>query len=187
MGSQTFIQCIQTANQAGTPVTGPTGSSSLLPLSAIYTLLPNSLYYVGQKFRVKAHGQISTVVQASHTLTLFLYFGSSVVAATTGAMPMIQSIKTNVTWELEFTGTMRALAGASSNNIYFGHFLSEASLGGIAAASGETGFYCVPTSVAVSSNYDNTAYQSIDLRATWASANASDSIQLLDYYFELMN
>jgi hypothetical protein len=102
-------------------------------------------------------------------------------------MPMIQAVRTNVTWELEFECTMRAMSGSASNNIYFGHFLSEASLGGIAPASGETGFYCFPPAAAVSSNYDPTTNLQVDLRATWASANAADSVQLLDYSLEIMN
>jgi len=186
MSSQTFIQCVQTANATGSALTNTGGPTSILPLQALYTFPPNSFYYVGQKFRVKAYGQLSTQVQASHTLTLALYFGA-VIVATTSTMAMIQAVRTNVTWELEFTGTLRAIAGSSSNNIYFGHFLSEGSLGGIAPASGETGFYCVPTSVAVSSNWDNTTIEQVDLRATWASAGAGDSVQLLDYSLELMN
>src|ERR1700690_3544140 len=137
MSSQTWVQCVAAAPGAGSAIAsgGPTTllTGSTLAGSAVYTFQPGFFYYVGQKFRVKAWGILST--GTAQNLTISLYFGA-VIVATTSTLATFGATRTNVPWELEFTCTMRAIAGAASNNIYSGHFLSEALLGSTAFASG---------------------------------------------------
>lgn len=184
MSSQTWIQCMSTVQAAGSAVTsgGPTTllTGAQASGAAVYTFQPNFFYYVGQKFRVRAWGIVSCA--AAQNLTISLVFGA-VIVATTSAMAMIATGRTNVPWELEFTCTMRAIAGASSNNIYSGHFLSEGILASTAFASGATGWYLLPTTVC--SNWDNTIVEKVDLQATWSST--TNSITLQDYCLEAMN
>jgi hypothetical protein len=185
MSSQTWIQCVAAAPGAGSAIVsgGPTTllTAGQLASAAAYTFPTNFFYYVGQKFRVKAHGILTC--GGANNLTLSLLFGAAVIVATTSPMALIAAGRTNVPWELDFTCTMRAIAGSASNNIYSGHFLSEGILASTAFASGVTGWYLLPT--AVSSNWDNTTTEKVDLQATLSGA--SDSITLHDYALEAMN
>ena len=187
MSSQTWIQCVSAAPGAGSAITSGAAATLLTAATAagaaVYTFPANFFYYVGQKFRAKAWG-ILTTSSTGQNLTLSLVFGTGpTIVATTSAMALKATAVTNVPWELEFTCTMRAIAGSASNNIYSGHFLSEALLGSTSFASGVTGWNLLPT--AVSSNWDNTIIEKADLYATLS--NTSDSITLQDYSLEAMN
>lgn len=184
MASQTWIQCMQTAQVAGTAVTtgGPT---TILPTQAIYTFPAGFFYYVGQKWRVEAHGVMSTAATPG-VLTISLYFGTVIVATASG-MVLFNGTKTAVPWELELTGTIRAVGSiTTANNIYFGHFSSEGCLGSAVFGTQGQGAYLIPSSApVVSAGWDSTVSQPVDLRVTWTQS--VNSITLYEYALEAMN
>lgn len=159
----------------GTAVTNTTTPTSLLPAAAGYTFGASFFKQIGDKLLVKAAGRISTVVTTPGTLTLDLRYGATTIA-TSGAMTLSTSAKTNVAWEVEWLLTARAI-GATGNFMHQGHFISEAA--GATTVAGEAKVILMPQSApAVGSNVDLTAAAKLDMYATWSVANASNSITL---------
>jgi hypothetical protein len=184
MASQSWIQCVNTAQVVGNSITtgGPT---TILPTQALYTFPAGFFYYIGQKWRVKAHGVMSTAATPG-TLTISLYFGTIIVATASG-MALFNGTKTNVPWELELTGTVRAIGnGTSANNIYFGHFSSEGCLGSAVFGTAGQGAFLIPSnSPTTSAGWDSTASQLVDLKITWTQT--VNSITLYEYALEALN
>jgi hypothetical protein len=100
----------------------------------------------------------------------------SVVIATSGAMTLSTSAKTNVSWYLEWLLTLRAVGGGTAANfMHQGSFTSEAA--GATTVAGEAKTILMPASApAVGTGFDETASQKLDFFGTWSVANASNSI-----------
>jgi hypothetical protein len=174
MSMQSWVQCVQTAQVAGGAVSSG-GPTTILPTSALFTFPANFFNYIGQKFRVKAFGSLTTSATGNN-LTLSFYLGSVIVATTTAIA--LGTAAATYAWELEITGTIRALgSGTSSNNAYYGHIICST---GVALSP-----YVFPLSFAVSAGWDCTAALQADLRATLSATG--DSITLQDYSLEAMN
>jgi hypothetical protein len=164
----------------GTALTNSTTATSILPAQAKYTLGAGFLDVIGKQLMVKARGRISTVVTTPGTLTLDIRLGA-VIVATSSAMVLSTSAKTNVTWELEWLLTLRAVgASTTANFMHSGRWTSEAA--GATTVAGEAKCILMPTSApAVGTGFDSTAAQTVDMFATWSVANASNSIQVHQY------
>jgi hypothetical protein len=101
----------------------------------------------------------------------------SVVVATSGAMTLSSTAKTNVSWYMEWLLTLRATGGGTAANfMHQGLFTSEAA--GATTVAGEAKTLLMPASApAVGTGFDETAAQKLDFFATWGTSNAN-SIQV---------
>lgn len=186
MSVQGWVETLGWATGDGAALTASTTSTSILPGQAKITLPANFFDKVGKMVRVRATGRVTTVTTPG-TLTLDVRFGS-VVVANGGAMTLNATAQTNVTWDLEWILTCRAIGtGTAANMMHVGKFMSRALVGGSAEATAGAGTRPLPdTAPAVGTGFDSTAAQVVDLFATW-SINNADSIQVHQYSIEALN
>lgn len=170
LGNPAYTQTLVTAQASGAAVGNTTTPTSLLPAPAVYTLPANSMAYIGQKLRLRASGQISTTGTPTITFTIYLS-GAAFCASqaiTTG------SGLSSVTWTLDLELTMRALGSGTSANAMF--------TGVAYGVAGATAVTQIPaSSPAVSSGFSSVQANTLDLFATWGTANASNTLTLVQY------
>lgn len=161
----------------GAALSNTTSATSLLPLGALWTFPTEWFSQQGNALLVRASGRISTLVTTPGTLTLDLRLGA-VIIATSGAMVLSTTAKTNVAWYMEWLLTLRATGGGTAANfMHQGWFTSEAA--GATTVAGEAKTIAMPQSApAVGTGFDETATQKLDMFATWSVANAANSIQV---------
>lgn len=189
MASQGFQTRLITAQADGTALTNTITATSIIPLSAIYTL-PNNFFYIGKQILISAAGRISTVVTAPGTLTFSIRIGTGpVIVATSDALALNIVAKVNVTWSLDWLLTCRAIGGGTAANLFpTGIWRSEAVIGAALPAAGGNGvMHLVASAPAVGTGFDSTAAQKVDFFATWSTASASNSIQLHQYALDDIN
>jgi len=181
---QGYVATLISSQVDGTALTNITTATSILPGQAKYTLPSGFIAAAGNQLLVRASGRISTVVTTPGTLTLDLRIGS-VIVANGGAMTLSTTVKTNVSWYLEWLLTARAVgSGTSANFMHQGDFTSEAA--GATTVAGEAKTVMLPQSApAVGTGFDSTAAAVFDMFATWSVANASNSITC--HQFELVS
>lgn len=163
-------------------LTGTPGASG-----GIYQYMGGTLQ-VGTEWLVRASGRVSTLVTTPGTLTFTVKIGS-VNAIVTQAMALNTTAQTNQTWELEIHATARAIGtSTAAQMMWTGKFISRAVIGSGAAGATGVGILLLPeTAPAVSTGFDSTITNAIDLQATWSVANAANSIQLQQYSLSVKN
>lgn len=173
------------AQTDGAALANSTTATNILHASGIPTI-PAGALQVGSTIKVQVKGRISTLATTPGTLTLDVRFGS-VIVFNGGAMTLNTTAQTNATFEFEALLTVRALGtGTSANILGTGRFTSRAVVGSAAAALGGAGTLLLPdTAPAVGTGFDSTAAQSVNVFATWQTANASNSIQTHQSVVEL--
>jgi hypothetical protein len=175
----------------GAALTNTTTATSILPGSARYTLLPNTIDFIGKKFRLTAMGRISTLATSPGTLTFSFRLGptANIAAATSPAFALNVNAKTNVIWWLDWTFTARTLgSGTGATLMHGGMWTSEAVIGSPLPSAGGAGSLMIPASApAVGTGFDSSVANVADLFAQWSVANAANSIQLHDYALESLN
>lgn len=166
----------------GTALANSTTETSILNSQAKYTLPGNFMEDIGQTLKVRASGRISNIVTTPGTLTFRMKFGS-IIVATSGALALNTTAKTNVTWVLDWELTLRAVGGSTTANaMHTGQWQSESVIGSPAAGSGGAAAHIIPASApAVGTGFDSTVSNVIDLTAQWSVANAGNSIQCHQY------
>ncbi len=176
-----FNQCVASAPTYGKAVVSTTTPTSLLPMPAIFTFPSNFFCYTGQRFRFTASGILGTTLGRINTVAIDLRFGPTIIC-TTGAINFVPS--TQEAWILQGVCAIRSLgSGIGTNNIYNCVFRSN-------AVRGKHDWIWPRTQSAngiVSSGWDCTTTQQVNLYATWSIADPANTIQLLDYSLELMN
>jgi len=188
MSSQTWVQTLISSQVDGAALSNSTAATSILPGQAKFTLPANFWNYAGQAMRIKASGRISTVTTTPGNLTLDIRHGS-VIVFTTGAMSLNTTAQTNATWLAEFMLTARAIGSSTTANLMgTGFWSSRAILGSAAVGSGGDGLDVQPdTAPAVGTGFDSTVTNVLDMFATFSVANASNSIQLHQFFVESLN
>jgi hypothetical protein len=183
---QAYTSCLVAAQSDGTALTNSTSETSIIPALSKITLPANFFQFIGQQILLKASGRISNVVTTPGTLLFNFYLGS-VIAAASGALNLNTTAKTNVTWDLEWLMTCRAVgASTSANLMHTGKFQSESVVGSAANTAGGNGSLNIPVSApAVGTGWDSTASQVIDLKATFSVSTATTSIQV--HQFSLLS
>lgn len=167
----------------GTALANSTAQTSILPLAAKFPFSGGQFSKVGDRLAVFAAGRVSNIVTTPGTLTFDLKLGN-VVVATSGAITLNTTAKTNVAWILEWYLTLRAV-GQAANFMHQGFWQSESV---VSSPAGTMGCFGMPASApAVGSNFDATAAQVLDLMATWSIANSGNSIQLHQYTVDSPN
>jgi len=188
MSTQTWSQCI-TAPTAGTAITNTTSLLSLLPSTAIYTFPVNFFSYIGQKFRLRASGVITTSA-AGPVLNII----TALTIGIEGAILFNSQISTvaslnSVAWDYECNFTLRSFgsqSGGLPTNFWYDTRFSSYAVSGSPAIGAGGCFTNYSTTLLSSSNIDLSQPVVLDLKAAWGTANTS-SIQLVDYCLEATN
>lgn len=161
----------------GATLANSSAATSLLHAGVKKPMPAGFFAWIGQGFRVRGSGRISTLITTPGTLQLDLKFGS-VIIASTGAMVLSTTAKTTVPMDFDLEGTVRALGGGTAANLMMaGRITSEAL--GATTVTGEQKTEPFPSGTpAVSTGFDDTAAASFDLVGTWSVANAANSITI---------
>jgi len=174
----------------GPALSASTTATSLLLGQAKYTLPANFIDVIGKKFRITAHGRISTVVTTPGTLTLDVRFNSTPIIVTTSqAFALNVVAKTNTSWWLELLLTVRAVgSGTSANIMANGVWESEAVIGSPLQSAGGIGALPWQASApAVGTGFDSTVANVVDFFGKWSVNSGSNSILVHDYALESLN
>lgn len=187
-------QTLSTLQAPGTALSNTVTRTSLTTGStqARFTLPANSIKTVGDQLLFRASGIISTVVTSPGTLTIDLALATTAVVST-GAMTLSAVAQTNTPWYMEVLMTAKTV-GTAGNFTFGGFWLSPASINVALGATGPgPGGQIVPysgtatgASTTSAGTQDFTVSQIFDLYGTWQTANASNSIQLLQYNLSLL-
>ena len=164
----------------GTAVAASAAKTGLLTSTAAtgkWAMPGNYFNAPGQMLRVTASGRISTpaATQGNPTFTLDL---GAVVIATTPAFTS-QASQTNITWELDWLLTLRAVGdGTLANFIHTGKLVT-------ALVSATNLVNLIPaTAPVVGTGFDASAAATLTLSVTWSNATAGNTIQLHQYMLE---
>jgi hypothetical protein len=176
-----WVETLIESHIDSTALTASTTRTSILPAAAIYTMPANFIYRIGQRFRVRAWGRISTVVTTPGTLLLDIGLGAA-VAFNGGAMALNVVAKVDVCWSLDVELTVRAI-GPSANMHGQGEWKSEAVIGSPLPTAGGSGVHLLPfnTAPVVGANFDSGAALAWNLFGTWSVNNAANSVLTHQY------
>lgn len=190
MGMQSWQSVLISQQVDGTALTNSTTEAVILPGQAVYTLPANYLTYAGQALRIRAMGRISNVVTTPGTLTFRVRFGGTgitgIIVATSQAIALNTTAKTNVTWILDWDLTVRTVgASTTATFMHSGAWQSESVVG---AASGVANAVNIPASApAVGTGFDSTTANQIYLTAQFSVLTATTSLQTHSYKLESIN
>lgn len=181
-GYQTTLVEAQTD---GTAVTA-TAEGTLLPGQARIFLPSGYLNRIGKRLHVLATGRISNIVTTPGTLTLRFKLGptANIAVAQSSAIQLNAAAKTNVSWVLDMTMTLRSIgSGTSATFMANGQWTSESVVGSPVPASGGAGGAMWQASApAVGTGFDSTVDNLIDLTAQFSLTG--NSIQLHTFALE---
>lgn len=181
MSNNSWNQTLVTAQAVGAALTNTVTPTSLLPTAARFNF-PSNFLAIGQKWRFRASGKISTAASAPGTITLDVRLGASTVIFNGGASPTLAVSAANLTWIYEADLTCISIGGGTSATMLGTGELKSAAL------SATVPVMLLPvSSPVVGTGFDSTASNFIDLFATWSVASASNSIQLQQYELVLAN
>ena len=127
--------------------------------------LPANYLIAGRVLRIRAGGYMTTMASSPGNFTILLKLGSTTVLTTTAAALVVNT--TTRRWELDCTLVCYA-TGASGTVWGEGRFETS--------NNSEATCLQYPLKKTATSTIDTTASQAVDLQATWATANASNSI-----------
>lgn len=188
MPFQGWGQVLAEAQSDGAALNTSTTETSILPTHAKVLISPDIFTYAGAKLRIRAAGRISNIVTTPGTLTFRFKLGATanIAVATTQAFGLNTTAKTNVTWVLEWSLSLRAVgSGTSANFMHIGIWTTESIVG---SAAGDPKSLMIPVSApAVGTGFDSTIANVSDLTAQWSVSNAGNSIQLHQYTLESIN
>lgn len=186
----TYQGVLISAATDGTALNTSTSEVSILPGQAKYVLPANFLLYPGQALRLRAMGRISNIVTTPGTLTFRVKFNTTPIAvASSGALALNTTAKTNVTWIMDWDLTVRSVgATTSATFMHSGQWQSESVIGSPAAGAGGAASHIFPaTAPAVGTGFDSTVANLIDLTAQWSINNAANSVQVHSFKLESLN
>lgn len=169
-------------------VDGPTlttaAAASCIPPASKFTLDPNFFDVIGKKLIIEAWGRISCAVTTPGTARYDIRFNG-------GATPIMDSLamnlnivaKTNVGWHLLIEATCRAI-GTTGNLHWQGFWESEAVIGSPLPTVGGSGKILLPVATAptLSTNFDTTIAQQVDMFFTQTVATGSQTCHQYDIF-----
>lgn len=171
-----FYETLASINADGTALTAAARASLTQGAGATmgrFTMPANKLK-VGDQLLLRASGRISCVVTTPGTARFDISAGATVIFDTL-AMPLNVVAKTNVAWNLDVLGTVRAI-GTTGNIFWQGWWLSEASILTALPATGPgPGGQNVPynTAPVVGASFDTTVASLWDFFFTQTAATGS--------------
>ena len=167
--SSYFNQILIAAEGDGTAYASSTTPTSLLPTGAVWTM-PANFADIGKTMTLDAYGKISTT--GTPTFTFSVYLAGATFAAS-------QAITTgsgisNLTWNLHLEWTFRNIgSGTTANAMFSGYVIGPAGAGLVTMIPA--------TTPAVSSGFNSTSANAVDLYGTWSANSASNTITLNGY------
>jgi hypothetical protein len=173
------------AQSDGTAVTATT-EGSLLP-GAAKIFIPSGYHNrIGKRYAVRASGRISNIVTTPGTLTLRFKHGptANIAVAQSSAIQLNAVAKTNVSWYLDLTFTLRSIGNGTAGTFFaMGTWTSESVVGSPVPASGGAGTAQWQASApAVGTGFDTSIDNQIDLTAQFSLTG--NSIQLHTFALE---
>jgi len=179
MPSNSWNQTVTRTYTSGSALSNTTTPTSLLPAGE-KIVLPANYFFPGIRYKVRAAGKISTAASSPGTLTLDVKLGSTTVFSG-GASGTLVTSQSNATWVYDADLVCLSYGASTSATLQgTGVMLSP--------AVSSTSIQLLPaSSPGAGTGFDSTASQQLDFYATWSVANASNSIQLLDFKIILEN
>lgn len=179
----TYVGPLAWAAGDGSAVAATTTPTSLLTSSAAtgkWSMPGGFFTYVGQMIRLHASGRMSTPASTQGNITFDVVIGSVNVAASPTFTS--QASQTNITWELDWLLTLRAVGdGTSANFMHTGQFTS-------ALVSGTNLTNLIPaTAPAVGTGFNSSSSATFDLQVTWSNNTSGNTITLHQYLLESVN
>lgn len=162
-----------TLQAAGPALANSNTQTSVLNGQAKWTMPAQWLEFVGQKFRVRAAGVMSTAASAPGTFTWSLMFGSIAVYAG-GASGTLATSASNLPWQLEIDIIVRSVGSGTGATVEGnGKFMT-------AALSSSTPIQLLACPGPLT-GFDNTVATVVDLQGAWSAASASNTLTCHDY------
>jgi hypothetical protein len=187
MPYQGWQQVLKSSSVDGTQILNSVTQASIIPAADKLTLPAGFIDRPGQYLRIAATGRISNVVTTPGTLLFQVLFGAIVVfnsSASTIALNV--AAKTNVTWWLNIELQVRTVgAGTAATMLGIGNFVSESVVSAPAGTAG-TGFF-PPSAPAVSTGFDSTVANVVDLQAKFSVATATTALTCHTFVLESTN
>jgi hypothetical protein len=183
-----FQSTLVEAQGDGTAFSTSTAETSLLTGAAASCKIPlrgGYIYRIGQRFMVRATGRMSNIVTTPGTLTLRFKLGptANIAVATSSAISLNTTAKTNVGWYLDLGLTVRSIGASTSATLFAqGSFQSESIVG--SAAGIANGVLFQASAPAVGTGFDSTVANQIDLTAQFSISNAGNGMQLHTFALE---
>ena len=132
---------------------------------------------IGKRLHVVGTGRVSNIVTTPGTLTLRFKLGptSNIVVAASSAIQLNAVAKTNVSWVLDVTMTLRSIGNATSATFMAnGTWTSESVVGsGLPSATGAGTGMWQASAPAVGTGFDSTVDNLIDLTAQFSLSGNS--------------
>ena len=137
------------------------------------TTLPANFFIAGKTVKVRLNGKIATT--GTPTAQVKVYLGSTAVVDTTAAT--LTAITGTTYWEANFVLTCRSTGGSGS--VY-----GQGQVNYYTAVNGIAGIAAPTTSV---TTVDTTASNVLDVKLTWGTASASNTITATNMIVEILN
>jgi hypothetical protein len=172
----------------GPNLTASTTRTSIMPTSAKQTVPTQFFDRPGKKFRAFVHGRLSNIVTTPGTLTLDMTF-AAVQVWNSGAIQLSAIAHTTLPFWLEIEMTLRAIgAGTSANLMAAGNMSSQCIIPAVGVAdAGSHNTLLVPNvTPVVSTGFDSTILNAIDLFAQF-SLNNANAIAVEQFHLEELN
>jgi hypothetical protein len=172
-------------SSAQTIISGNTSTNPPYQLPPIWNLFGGPSYAPGRALRVVARGTFGTTGGPVLTIrcglnTTQATVPPSIILAATGGITAPTTITSGV-WELEFGIDINSLGDAAATQAMSLDALGSFRLGaGNNAATGKADVYMVGSAAAITTVLPLTAYF-IEISALWGTANASNTIQCLQF------
>jgi hypothetical protein len=168
----------------GTALGSSTTETSIIPAVSKIILPSGYANRIGKAFEVTASGRVSNIVTTPGTLTFRFKLGptANIAVATSRAIALNTTAKTNVGWWLRLYLLMRAIGSSTTATIMAGGtWESESVVGAAAGAAGTATWQDAP---AVGTGFDSSVANQIDLTAQWSVNNAGNTIQVHTFCLE---
>ena len=168
----------------GTALGTSTTETSIIPAVSKIILPSGYINRIGKTFELTAAGRISNIVTSPGTLTFRFKLGptANIAVATSRAMTLNTTAKTNVGWWLRISMTVRAIGSSTTANIMTGGTFESESVVGAAAGVANTATWA--DAPAVGTGFDSSVANQIDLTAQWSVSNAGNTIQVHQFSLE---
>jgi hypothetical protein len=159
------------AQADGAAVTG-TAEGTIIPGASRIFIPSGYLNRIGKRLAIRASGRISNIATTPGTLTLKFKLGptANIAVATSSAIQLNAAVKSNVSWYLDLTMTLRSIGPTIAATLFpMGTWTSESVVGSAVPASGGAGTaqWQAATPVA-GTGFDSTVDNLIDLTAQFS-------------------
>ena len=165
----------QPAQAQGPNLTASLTRTTIMPTAAKQTVPTQFFDRPGKMLRFQVHGRLSNIVTTPGTLTLDLTF-AAVQVWNSGAIQLSAIAHTTLPFKLEVTMTCRAIgAGTAANVMSAGMMTSQCIIPAVGVVdAGSHNSLMVPNATpVVSTGFDSTILNAIDLFGTFSLANAN--------------